>query len=370
LQTTDVIAMAPYLERGGTERHVLTLAQTLPSRYRAQVLAPCGPAQQEFFAAGVPVRNFHSLSAAPLKGALECRRLLRHVLQSSVTAAQLVHVHGAVELLWLAHTVTDAPIVFTVHGYHGKGAGISYKLAAKGGNKYADAVIAVSRSEREILLAAGLHPSKLHLVYNGVVAPSVPKEYVEQDYSCEKLQASTDRPVLIGTAARLVPAKGLSYLIEAMHLLTKRLGPQAALLLIYGDGPDRDVLQQQAASLGLTDTVEFRGYDPQVMNLMSQWDIFVLPSVIEPFGLVCAEAMAAGIPVIATNTGGLPEVLGDAGILVPVQDAKALAEAMHHLVEDVVARRSLGVAGYKRYKELFTAEAMAQKTAAVYDAVL
>jgi len=99
-------------------------------------------------------------------------------------------------------------------------------------------------------------------------------------------------------------------------------------------------------------------------------DVFVLPSLLEGFGLPLVEAMASETPVVATNAGSIPEVVGDAGLLVPAMDSRALAEAVQELLGDEALRRSLGMRGRKRARTLYRKESMVARTLEVYQAYL
>lgn len=173
-------------------------------------------------------------------------------------------------------------------------------------------------------------------------------------------------------AANLIPVKGHTYLIQAIaHLVNE--GKKVRLLLA-GDGELRWALEAQATHLGLGGWVVFLGHVPheKLLELYGQGrvDVFVLPSVDLGGGLTegipvsLMEAMSFGIPVIATETGGIPELLGDgAGLLVPPKDPEALAEAIARLATDPDLRRTLGERGRKRVEEGFSVEAVARRLA-------
>jgi glycosyltransferase involved in cell wall biosynthesis len=146
----------------------------------------------------------------------------------------------------------------------------------------------------------------------------------------------------------------------------------AARFVIVGDGPQRDELVALARDLGIADRVIFAGFRTDVPDLMSAFDLFVLASVFEPFGLVLVEAMALEKPVVASRVNGIPEVVadGEAGLLVPPRDPHALAEAAARLLRDQALARHMGQAGRGRVLARFTVEAMAGKTMALYEEIL
>jgi glycosyltransferase involved in cell wall biosynthesis len=161
--------------------------------------------------------------------------------------------------------------------------------------------------------------------------------------------------------ARLDRKKGADLLIAALALAKKWRA------IIVGDGAERDALGAQAARLGVADRVEFRGAvsHASVPALYAQADAFVLPSRsapgwVEQFGHVLAWAMAAGLPVVASRCGAVPEVVGGAGLLTPEDDAPAIAAALDRL-RDVALARELGERGRARAIERFTDDAVAQR---------
>jgi glycosyltransferase involved in cell wall biosynthesis len=119
-----------------------------------------------------------------------------------------------------------------------------------------------------------------------------------------------------------------------------------ARYLVVGDGEARDGLTQTAASLGITDRVSFAGARADVPLMLSAADLFVLPSLTEALPTVVAEAMAAGLPVVATRVGGIPEMIdASTGILVPPDDVGALAQAVCALLEDPAGAAARGARG-------------------------
>jgi colanic acid/amylovoran biosynthesis glycosyltransferase len=175
-------------------------------------------------------------------------------------------------------------------------------------------------------------------------------------------------PLRVLTAARLVEKKGHVHLIEAMRLLEER-GVDVRVDLA-GGGPLADVLASRAAEAGVQERVEFLGtvsHDDLLAGLASgRWDAAVLPSVMTASGQLegipvsLVEAMAAGLPVVGTETGGIPELLRDgAGILVPPKNPEALADALQRLAEDASIRARLGAAGRRRIEDEFAVDAVA-----------
>ena len=135
-----------------------------------------------------------------------------------------------------------------------------------------------------------------------------------------------------------------------------------AVFLVLGTGPELADLRARSSC----DHVRFVGYREEAASLVSALDVLVVPSRYEGFGLAAAEAMLLGVPVVASRTGGLEEVVGDSGMLVPPEDPAALAAAILDLERDVEHRARLGVAGRERALRRFGVERMAEETVAAY----
>lgn len=167
------------------------------------------------------------------------------------------------------------------------------------------------------------------------------------------------------TVAGLVPIKGIPYLLEALgHLREKR---DDFVLDIVGDGSNRSEYEELAKKLGLQDTVHFHGLKtkPEVAEFMKRTDFFVLPSLVETFGVVLIEAMACGKPVIATNVGGPNEIVTEeVGKLVPPKNANALSKAIEDMLNHYHEYSSEKVAQYGR--DRFSYEAVGQMLDGIY----
>ncbi len=171
---------------------------------------------------------------------------------------------------------------------------------------------------------------------------------------------------VVGFVGRLVPQKGLSYLLAAAELLRARYGNLR--FVVVGDGPLRSELAPLAGSSG-SSRFHFLGERGDVPRLMGLFDVLVVPSEWEPFGLVNLEAQAAGKPVVAFNIDGIPEAVvhGETGLLVPHRDSRALASAIAQLLDDAPLRVRMGAAGRRRVEEKFDAQDMTRAFEAFYE---
>lgn len=177
-----------------------------------------------------------------------------------------------------------------------------------------------------------------------------------------------DRPFTIGYFGRLVPEKGLSNLLNASARLTGDWR-----LRIVGSGPEESALKAQAAGLGIADRVCFDAYQPSTAmpDLYRELDVFVLPSLTRPnwkeqFGRVLIEAMSSGVPVVGSDSGAIPDVIGNAGLVFPEGDSASLYGHLATLQQDAELQAHLAESGRARVLEHFTHASVASTTAEVY----
>jgi glycosyltransferase involved in cell wall biosynthesis len=261
----------------------------------------------------------------------------------------LIHFHwGGPALRRIGKTIGGAKIVFHLHSP------IEESVSArppKIDTRNSDAVIAVSRA-----VAARSSHQRTSVIYPGIEIP-----------------ADTTRdedPNLIGCALRLTPIKGVSHLLQAIALL-KNDFPRLRLQ-IAGDGPSLPALEAESARFGVADSVDFLGWVHPLPDIRSKWALMVQPSLEDGLPLSVVEAMSEGLPVIGTTVGGLPEIIadGETGLLVPPADPPALASAIATLLRDTELRKRFGAASVARARKCFTAQRMADETAALYRELL
>jgi glycosyltransferase involved in cell wall biosynthesis len=215
-------------------------------------------------------------------------------------------------------------------------------------------------SRQDIARDFGLQPAGISLVYNGIDTETFrPLPQVER------------LPMrLMATASADAPLKGVRYLLRAYAKLLQQF-PELELLMVSKPQPGGRT-ERLVATLGLTDKVKFvSGISTQEMvHYYAQASIAIVPSVYEGFGLPAGEAMACGVPVVSTNGGALPEVVGEAGVIVPVKSVDALADAIGDLLADEPRRAELSVAGRQRILEKFSWQVCAAEMVNYYRAVL
>ncbi|MGE5530373.1 MAG: glycosyltransferase family 4 protein [Patescibacteria group bacterium] len=359
-----IAIVLPYLELGGTERHVSLLLQALGDRYAFLLAAPPGPGEA-FLPPGTERLSFERfVRIRPAPGVASLAMAVRELRAWVRKPPALVHVHAAPEMLAAcAAFLPGCARLFTIHGFQGASMRLNYRLAAWAGNRFAAHAICVSMAERDLLLTQGLHPDKLSVIYNGIPDNRYPPLTAGRSLGIE-----STAPV-IGCVARLERAKGQEHLIRAVSILHQR-GIEAQLVLI-GKGADEERLRRIAAAYTGRYTI-FAGQVDEAGPYFSLFDVFALPSVAEPQGIAAVEAMRAGLPVVASRVGGLAEVVkdGETGLLVPPGRPEPLADALARLLTDPLLARDLGCKGRERFLATFTVDRMAVKTAAIYDRLL
>jgi len=182
-------------------------------------------------------------------------------------------------------------------------------------------------------------------------------------YPLEGVKRADD--MILVTNSADTPLKGLRYLLEAV---AKIRAEHAIRVVVIGQPKENGAIERLVAELSLRDTVRFTGRisHEEFAGYYAEATMAVIPSLYEGFGMPAGEAMACGVPVISTTGGALPEVVGDAGVLVPPADAEALRQAIVGLLNDPPKRRRLGEAGLARVKGSLTWRHAAQKTVEVY----
>jgi glycosyltransferase involved in cell wall biosynthesis len=232
-----------------------------------------------------------------------------------------------------------------------------------------DAVIAVSDATARFQRLYNCVPAaRLHVVHGFVEPPFRLPSHIEREALRTSLDAGTG-DVLVGTAARLIPAKGVQDLLQAVALLRRRV---PALLVVAGSGEraHEERLRAEAGRLGVP--VRWLGFRDDLHRLLPAFDVFATASRREALPMVVLEAMAAGLPVVATRVGGLPEAVeeGVTGLLVPRRAPVALADALERILLDEALALAMGTAARRRVLGRFTPESQIPRIEEVLAKVL
>ncbi len=223
--------------------------------------------------------------------------------------------------------------------------------------------VAASNAIRQMLIGDGIDPNRIVTVYEGIDLHRVQAEEAANIHA--EFWLPTNAP-LVGAVAALTQEKGHRYLIDAAALVVREV-PDARFVIL-GEGELRTSLERQIKELHLDKHVLLPGFRADILSFIKSFDVFVMSSLFEGLGTSLLDAMALSKPTVASDTGGIPEVVshGETGLLVPPRDAKELAAAISKLLKDPERRDRMGRAGLERVKRLFSAEEMVEKTLDVY----
>ena len=350
---------------GGAQEHVINLVSRIDrERYDVTVcsLSP-GSAVRKLERAGIPVCVIDAPddeaaieAVAAHLGAIRADVVHNHMYRAEIVGTQAVWRVAAAGL-------PRPYVVGTVHSSRVRSdedRALVRRLTPR-----MDQLIAVSTSIVHKIADEGRVGAPVSLIYNGVDL----ERYDQQEPCCtlrEEYGLPAEGPI-VGVVARLEAEKGHPTLIDAWPLVLAEF-PDATLLVV-GEGSRRPALEAQAAELGIARSVVFTGRRDDVPGVTAALDVAVLPSYREAQGLTILEAMALSRPVVASNVGGIPEMIEDGrtGLLVPPHDPGALAAAVTRLLRDHPLADSLGRAGHDMVHERFCVQLMARAVETIYD---
>lgn len=315
----------------------------------------------------------------------------------------IVHAHTWYTCLAgrLAQQLHGIPLVITAHSlepfrpWKREQLGGGYELsswAERDAYEHADAIIAVSGGMKEDILAAypNVNPDKVHVVYNGITMDDfvTPADDDPGWQVFDRYHIDRSKPTLL-FVGRITRQKGLPYLLKALHYVD----PSVQVVLCAGAPDTPEIMQEVRQSFADLDKtrgnviwIEEMLPKGELSALEHGCDAFVCPSIYEPLGIVNLEAMACKLPVIASATGGIPEVVvdGETGVLVPLKQLRDgtgtplepdtfvhdMADAINRVMADSALRERMGQAGYERARDKFSWHSIAQDTLEVYKKVL
>lgn len=251
-------------------------------------------------------------------------------------------------------------VIYTVHGWvfneelpAWKKA--FYKTLEKFTAKFKNQIICLSEFDKQTAIKQKIVPAeKISVIYNGIA----PIKFLPRDEARKKLKIH-DGTILVGTIANLYKTKGLNYLIEAMNQVS---GTRRQVLII-GDGPEKNNLESS------NDKITLAGNIPNAASLLSAFDIYVCSSIKEGLPYTILEAMKAGLPIISTDVGAIPEIITDGknGLLVEPKKPEQLVEKIKYLIDNTDIAKKLGEQAKKDVAEKFSLERMLKETEKIYE---
>lgn len=350
-----VVQVVLSLSPGGTERLVIEIIKRSQIPMAVCCLDDEGAWGNALMKDGIVVRALHRRPGFhPLLG-----RQIFDLAQAQ--RATVIHCHqyspfiyGCLARLWRP----SLKVLFTEHGrLSDDPPSTKRRMANRIFSQAPHAVFAVSENLKQHIVAEGFTDSHVNVVYNGIDIGPLPSEPLRR-----QVRASlgiADRVVAIATIARLDPVKDLDTLIHAVAILNREI---PAALLVIGAGSEQQRLQDLAATLPDGGCIRFLGHRDDARRLLAGVDIYANSSISEGISLTILEAMAAGLPVVATRVGGTPEILDDTcGRLVPPRSPEVLANTLKKLAIAPALRATIGLAGRQRVESRFTLERMVQE---------
>ncbi|HEY9713216.1 MAG TPA: glycosyltransferase family 4 protein [Chroococcales cyanobacterium] len=356
----------------GVENYVLNLSQAMPDSVRTLIVCPFESAvSKKFRDAGFPV------FIVPMNGYCDVAAINALATLFREHGVNVVHTHLGIDSFigTIAASLSGAAVVQSVHfdnpAYMSNGKRLIMQLwrgiQFLKNQKVAHFLPITENVGAELAKREFVSRKKITVVHPGVVAPL--EVSPDERKSIRAQMGVRDNEVVISAVGRLEPEKNFSCLIEAAGAIVEKQLP--IKVWIAGDGSQMSKLRTQVEQNNMTGIISLLGYRSDAGKLLSASDIFVLPSLAEPFGMAAAEAMAAGVPVIGTEGPGLSTIIdhGETGLLVKPSAVGELAAAIETLTFNSALRTKFGIAGKAKALSCFSPEVMSTQILRIYESV-
>ncbi len=367
--------------KGGAQENTFhTVRLHNRDRYEVDLIAgppegPEGDLEPRIHAEGIPITRVPNLvrDMAPLRDFKALDTLTSLLREGNYT---IVHTHTSKAGFigrWAARRARVPVVIHTPHGnifdgYFPLGLTRCFVALERRAARWSDAIIELTQRGIEESLAQGIGKAEQYeAIFSGVdFAPCT--EAISQRHLTRLALGIARDEFLIGAVGRLEPVKGMTYFIAAAVHIAEAV--PAARFVVVGQGSEMEKLRAQAAPLG--DRVQFLGYRDDVPNLMAAMDVLVVPSINEGMGRVILEAAAARTVAVATNVGGIPEVIDDSktGVLVPPRSPEAIAGVVGALARDPERVICMGLAAREHVLPRYGLEAMVARIEDLYERIL
>jgi glycosyltransferase involved in cell wall biosynthesis len=346
--------------RGGQNQVLLTVNGLREIGHRAALVAHPDGELRRRAAEGLELIPLAPRTEVDLSAAWRLARVVKRL------QPEIIHAHDA-------HAVATASLALSLGGWAAQGPAlvasrrVDFHLRSNSFSRWkhrqVDCFIAASEAIRHMLIADGVSPERTVTVHEGIDVDHVraaPPVNVH-----EAFWLPHHAPV-VGNVAALVPHKGQRHLVEAARLVIRQ-APDVRFVVL-GEGELREALERQVREYHLEKHVLLPGFRTDVLGCMKGFDLFAMSSITEGLGTALLDAMACSRAIVATRTGGIPEVVEDGvtGRLVAPRDHAAMAQTILALLADEALRRQMGHAGLARVQARFTVERMVAEIAAVY----
>lgn len=348
--------------RGGQRQSLLLVRELMRKGYAVRfVVQPDSPLHEKAAAEGLPVLPIRMRGEADFWAAFRLSRAMkRH-------DCWLVHLHDAHAVALGASAARRAKVPLRFISRRVDFPVKDNRFSQRKYTRDVDGIIAISEGVRKVLLDSGIPSSLISVIPSGIDFSPF-REVTSRDFLRREFSFAPD-DYLVGIVAALEDHKGHTFLIQASKIL-KEQSPKIKIIVV-GTGSLRMELDRQVRDLGVEDIVFFLGFREDVPRILASLDLFVLSSHLEGLGTSLLDAMASRLPVVATETGGIPEVVINhkTGLLVPPRDPAALAQAVLTLYRDRALAARLAGRGFEVVNQKFSAEGMAWKIIDLYEQI-
>ncbi len=315
---------------------------------------------------GEAAAGFAPIHEVPMMGELDPRFVLRLRRIIRTEHPDIVHVHSRRGAdLWgiIAARLAKTKVILTRRVDNPElpwVAQMKYRLC--------DGVITISEGIRQVLLSESIPAQKIVCIPSGV-ASKQHNQGCKSEWFCSEFGLRLNHKV-IGVIGQLIPRKGHRYLIEAAPEILKHY--PGTRFLFLGQGPLQRDLEQLSKSIHMADKVHFAGFRTDLERILPCLDLVVHPATMEGLGVSLLQAAAAGVPIVATRVGGIPEIVHDGvnGYLVDVGNTQAIVDAVLTLLHNPLKAKRLGRAGRELVRSHFSLEAMVRGNLRVYHDIL
>jgi len=257
-------------------------------------------------------------------------------------------------------TVVARRVDFSIYRHWLSLSGLKYKFGV-------DRYVAISRAIKNVLEKDGIDGNRIEVVHSGIDLARVAG--ADGAAVRAELGISEDAPV-IGTVAHFAWHKGLEYLVDAARMVADEI--EGVKIVLVGTGGLEEAIRQRAAASGADDGIVFAGFRTDIPQCLAMFDVFTMPSLMEGLCTSILDALAARKPVVASRTGGIPEIVenGETGLLVPPGDAAALAGALIRVLREPDLAVRMAERGRRKVREQFSIDAMVAGNIGVYERLL
>ena len=349
------------LQPGGLENGVVNVVNRLdPEKFRSSVccLRTTGEFAKRIIRSDASVHEMRSSGGNDWRLPFKLARLFAR------TKTDIVHTRNAESFYYGFLGAKLARVPTLIHSEHGRTFNdreLRYRLQRLF-SLGTDAIFSVSAQLRQDLIAkVGIDPSRIDILYNGV---DLSKFGAIDSQAIRRSISAMPEDFVIGSVGRLVAVKNYDLLIRALA----RIGHPRAIVVLVGEGPERNRLEATAAAYGVSDRVRFLGHRNDVHELLAAMDVFVLPSISEGMSNTLLEAMASRLPVVASNVGGNPEIIRDGldGFLFESNDEGALTAKLRELINSETQRMRLARCARIRIEDKFSIDVMIARYEKLY----